>query len=818
MEENRRKVTLVVDRINSIVYEGVEEFESSILRDSYIRAFEITKEIVRSREELIQARGKNEKGSKLRNSEQIYNIISFTGDRGVGKTSAMLSFMEYLKDYYRLAPDPKIPKEFKFDDNNLMFTGLPYIDASFLESKEDILGTVLSKMAKKWKDEEKKGYKDGGIVQDGSYDRNKREIQMQFNRVFERLKDSRSERDIMDDDNDMFMETLEKLSFTANLKEDFQKLVEQYLNIMNYTGVGGNIDVQNHYLVIPIDDLDMDIQHSFRLIEQIRKYLMVPNVIILLSANYQQLENICKNHYSEQYKNITDENINEYIAKLSREYLEKMIPVHRQVLLQSGIKWKYFDKEPITIKYEDKEKEMNVENSLSLNKFVMRKYEELFGASFLEKSKNFFYIVPGTLRETVSWINQISSFRPLSEMDTMDLIETNFEWFWNEEFLRLCKKNLDFSNSMTFQAMEQLRTKGQKKLFKKLCQDPKNNPDNPGVKEMNSILEIISEFQQGLLKEQQIAAVGTIYFTMKISEIMAKSSQDEMYLKELLYYFNRGIWGEWEKKFIQCMDKVKDDEGAKGNFLKADRIRISEIEFNVTNEALSLQLDLKKNYEEMSNQEICAMIKDNSEKIKNYQYLLLFYRFEKNLAQFKGKVWKYNSNNKEIVLKSEQRGVFSLSNFVINILDNCGLVKEFVDELPKILCKKKRGDSNSINTITKEVNECSILNKVEKMKDKFVLPLNNIDYLVDTGIRIQESLGETAVLEASYENISTAVKQYFGILEDSLKDYGKNKQGENWSERFSNNPVVKKIKDEKFLKMLSHSINCLAEVDDEFIL
>lgn len=796
MGESSKKVTLVVDRINSIVYEGVDEFESSVLYDSYIRAFEITKEIVKSREELISAKGLNKKGSKLRNSEQIYNIISFIGDRGVGKTSAMLSFMEYLKDYYRLASSQNIPKEFKFDDNNLMFTGLPYIDASFLESKEDILGTVLSKMAKKWKDEEKKGYKGGGIVQDGSYDFNKRNIQMQFNKVFERLKDFRSEKDIMDDDNDMFMETLEKLSFTANLKEDFQELVEQYLNIINYTGVGRNIDVQNHYLVIPIDDLDMDIQHSFRLIEQIRKYLMVPNVIILLSANYQQLENICKNYYSEQYKNIADENIVEYIEKLSREYLEKMIPVHRQVLLQSGIKWKYFDKEPITIKYKDEEKAINENNFLSLNKFVMRKYKELFYASFLEKSNNLFYMVPQTLRETVSWINQISSVKPLIDIDSIDKIETNFEWFWNDEFLRLCKRNLDYSGSMTFQAMEKLRPKGQKKLFIELCRRI-----NPGMKKVSSILEIISEFQQGKLSEQRIAAVGTIYFTMKISEIVAKSSYDEKHLKELADYFDQGIWGVWEKKFIQCMDKVKD---AGERFPSSARIRIARTEFDVTNESLSLQLKLQKNYEEMKNQEISAMVKENSEKIKKYQYVLLFYRFDKNLPEFKG-IWKYDSKNQKIVLAKEHRGIFSLSNFVINILDNCSVVKEFINELPYIICKGKKND----DLIVKEVNKCSIMSEI-KAGGKDILPLNNIDYLINVGIKLQESLGETAILEASHENIANAIEQYFAILKSSLEDYDKV-----WETRFSSNPLVKKIADKEFLRMLSYSISCLAGEEED---
>ena len=71
----------------------------------------------------------------------------------------MLSYMEFLKDYYRNSTSPEseeIIGELRFSEKNLMFTGLEYIDASRLADKEDILGSVLAKMAKKWMSEEKK--------------------------------------------------------------------------------------------------------------------------------------------------------------------------------------------------------------------------------------------------------------------------------------------------------------------------------------------------------------------------------------------------------------------------------------------------------------------------------------------------------------------------------------------------------------------------------------------------------------------------------------------------------------------------------------
>ena len=96
---------------------------------------------------------------------------------------------------------------------------------------------------------------------------------------------------------------------------------------------------------------------------------------------------------------------------------------------------------------------------------------------------------------------------------------------------------------------------------------------------------------------------------------------------------------------------------------------------------------------------------------------MLFYRFDKNLPEFKG-IWKYDSKNQKIVLAKEHRGIFSLSNFVINILDNCSVVKEFINELPYIICKGKKND----DLIVKEVNKCSIMSEI-KAGGKDILPL-----------------------------------------------------------------------------------------------
>ena len=95
------------------------------------------------------------------------------------------------------------------------------------------------------------------------------------------MKNLRSSKDVIEDEDDTFLETLEKLSLSWNLKESFQELVQEYLEIMKYPNTE-DLKIENHFLVISIDEADMNIDHGFEIIEQIRQYLMGPNIIVLL--------------------------------------------------------------------------------------------------------------------------------------------------------------------------------------------------------------------------------------------------------------------------------------------------------------------------------------------------------------------------------------------------------------------------------------------------------------------------------------------------------------------------------------------------------
>ena len=131
----KKEVCLVLDSSYKIKYESISEFENSLFSEVYAKAVQIIQEIQKKNSEYHT---KSPFGNERRNNEQIYNTLSFIGGRGTGKTSAMLSFYEYLKDYSRLIQNPNTINQV-FQMKPAYFTAIDHIDAGLLENEEDLI-------------------------------------------------------------------------------------------------------------------------------------------------------------------------------------------------------------------------------------------------------------------------------------------------------------------------------------------------------------------------------------------------------------------------------------------------------------------------------------------------------------------------------------------------------------------------------------------------------------------------------------------------------------------------------------------------------
>ena len=105
--ENEKGKNIILEyadeETNEIHYERIHYFEKSLYRNVYYIAFKQVENIIRFNA-LSQKKDYEKQGADSANMErirkQVNNLICFVGGRGTGKTSAMLSFMEALKDYY----------------------------------------------------------------------------------------------------------------------------------------------------------------------------------------------------------------------------------------------------------------------------------------------------------------------------------------------------------------------------------------------------------------------------------------------------------------------------------------------------------------------------------------------------------------------------------------------------------------------------------------------------------------------------------------------------------------------------------------------
>ncbi len=830
-QTNKAYPVIRIDRTSDIHYEAAEEFKMSVLSTAFKKAFRITEEIVKSAENALNGSSSTpDKGTKIRNDEQFCNIIFFTGERGTGKTSAMLSYMEFLKDYYRNANSDEADKvlgDLKFDGGQYMFTGLEYIDASSLDRKEDILANVLSKMLKKWKEEEGNGRGHSGIVKEDDYDYKRQKIRGQFSEIYQRVKDLRSDKDLMQMDSDMYLDTLERMSLTRNVRNSFKKLVNAYLDIMIYPGSRGAINNKNHFLVISIDDMDMNIQHGFMLLEQIRKYLMVPNVIVLLSANYEQLEKICINYYSKKFKSIKDyKGTKAYVRRLSREYLEKMMPISNQVQLMSGRSWRFFNQDELiiqcgkTVLDERGRKKRVIEEYEhgTLTKIVRKVMKDYFYMEFALDDKCIGFLTPQTLRELCTLFTQIKDLNRLTvkgEIDSIGGYENNIKWFVDIEFPRLCNNFLSGSSDRSrIDRLGSLEISEQMELIQERgineSMSIKRQSDLlslwSGKKEDNesfSTLKVLADADKGNGKSQEFARICLIYLSIKLAEsafkhIYAKNEQErKRALDDLLRYYSInewGIWGKWEDKFIPKILVKKDPIAF---------IDIARTHFKRDNNCLLL--DFQNPCKSRELKKIKEFIGEHTKLLKNYQYLLLFYNLD--IEDSKTCIWN-KMDGTQIKLSGHYSGVFSLSGFVLNLLEGAKLVKAFSENLPNLLFPnieksmrdKVKAECDSVSIWTKDFQEAT---------ENPLLPLQNVEFLIDMGRKIQNWFNNKNSMESSFEGTGNSIKKYFAIMQECLDEYDEiYKTG--ISDRFRKFPLVSEIasNDSTFIEFLVERIRC----------
>lgn len=84
-----------------------------------------------------------------------------------------------------------------------------------------------------------------------------------------------------------------------------------------------------------MDDVDLNIQNGFSMLEKIHRYLMLPNIIVLLSIDYQEMLQICMRNFFKVLLKFDSalKNGEEFVRELSVDYLDKVLPINYRIYL-----------------------------------------------------------------------------------------------------------------------------------------------------------------------------------------------------------------------------------------------------------------------------------------------------------------------------------------------------------------------------------------------------------------------------------------------------------------------------------------------------
>ncbi len=425
-----REITILKgDEFKIAVKDKIEE--NDIFFEEYRRAAEMLNEITGA---WISKKARQREWS-WKEQDFENNIIAFCGERGEGKSSAMMTFVNAV--YEDKKKENKVFSACRFLKEVRFLTPI-LIDPTQFDDVHNVLDIVLAKIFQNF-------YMECND-DTSSYERNREQLLDRFQKVYRYISLINNQKQMLDDEFDYEgnISKLTKLGESTKLKEELSKLIAEYLSFMDQSE-------KQHQLIIAIDDLDLCSANAYKMAEQIRKYLMIPNVSIVISVKIDQLE-LCireKNlkDFEEIYKNKEEavyRQLNNEVSTMSERYISKLIPKQRRIYLPKvqsfdQIHITYKDRENDTIIWESVQPEEGEKNFTSV---MLDMIYKATGMRFLPEEGGKSYLFPNNLRDMISWIALIGNFSKTENkengyLENIQEFERYVQREWTEDHLKL---------------------------------------------------------------------------------------------------------------------------------------------------------------------------------------------------------------------------------------------------------------------------------------------------------------------------------------------------------------------------------------------
>ena len=332
---------------------------------------------------------------------EVNNIISFIGDRGTGKTTVLREFCWLLQNF-RSGRKISWINSMPLDENSkerllrteINFTVLSPIDASLLEEKEDLFELVLAGLFEKCEEL----WRGGSYTYENRYSETREKLLKKFGEVYRNHK-SVKQGDRQEDVGESVVTRLRTMASSKKIQTAFGELIDSFFHLVE----GGNINQTVDYLIIVIDDLDLNLEHGFQMLEELQKYLTHPNVIILTALSYKQLSLITESHFIKSLGHSAGGRNTEELAlhcrELAKDYLDKLIPVNNRIYMPDI----YTKSQNIEIRNDNEEK------SIQAKKYIMLKNAEKMHIYYDGLGLKKHFVEKRTVRTLLSSVDFLSS-------------------------------------------------------------------------------------------------------------------------------------------------------------------------------------------------------------------------------------------------------------------------------------------------------------------------------------------------------------------------------------------------------------------------
>ena len=392
------------------------------------------------------------------------NLIMYCAERGGGKSSAMRTFANLLRGFEDEKEKDCFTSLFSKNMKKYRFSVLKEIDPTAISSKDLFMRVILSRMFKELRDK----LEDKFLYRDESEPDSLVSMFTECYRLLDVIYQKGGDFNCDDD-----LDDLSDLGDSCLLKDKFSKLIQNYLRI-----IIGNNNCENNFLIIQIDDADLNSEAAYGIIEDIRKYCIVPNVIILMALNMKQMRYVLDQHFAAEFKSLLDASyrIKEEIKpmrlldcqKMAARYIDKIMPIGHQIHLpsiddeilnhSSGLTIEYYDENGKDIlNFPPNEKTSSDDYQEKLLRFIYTR----IGIPFVKTTSYLHNFLPKTMRGLSHFLAYIGSLEELdldygiAEIDMLCREELNSDELKKlnpkktlskseaEEELKKRKKNID---------------------------------------------------------------------------------------------------------------------------------------------------------------------------------------------------------------------------------------------------------------------------------------------------------------------------------------------------------------------------------------